>query len=305
MKDEVIKLLKKEDKISDKTLEEISNFQINEFSDIIKDLGQGKTEHIKKEKITDGLNTKRIGKEIYVYKEVMSTNTIAKFLAENDAVDGAVIISEKQTNAKGRSGKPWESPLGGVWLSIILHPHMDPSKTPLITLATGVAVAKTLEKIGVPNAEIKWPNDILIDDKKVSGILTEGIASFNTIETVIIGVGIDVNIDVASLPEELQEGTTSLIDVIGEATDEHKIIQIFLKEFEDVIQLLIDGKFENLLKEWRKRAYTVGKTVEVREPFSQAYEAYVVGINKQGILIVEKTDGTLEKVISGECIIKN
>ena len=93
-----------------------------------------------------------------------------KFLSMNGVGNGAVVISEKQTKARGRSGKNWESPLGGVWLSIILNPNVTHSKIPLITLATGVAVENTLKRIGIENAEIKWPNDILIQDKKVCGI---------------------------------------------------------------------------------------------------------------------------------------
>ena len=133
----------------------------------------------------------------------------------NGIENGSVVISEKQTAARGRSGKSWESPLGGIWLSIILNPNVDYSKLPLITLATGVAVAKTLERIGVKEPEIKWPNDIMINGKKVCGILTEAVAKFNTIENVIIGVGIDANLEIEDFPEELQEGTTTLEKELG------------------------------------------------------------------------------------------
>ena len=234
-----------------------------------------------------------------------STNTIAKFLSINDCEDGAVVISEKQTDAKGRSGKSWASPLGGIWLSIILKPILDHSKLPLITLATGVAVAKTLEKIGVENPEIKWPNDIMIDDKKVCGILTEAVTKFNTIENVIVGVGIDANLNVSDFPEELQFGTTTLKEALGREGNENLLIKIFLEEFEDIIEQFKNAKYEDILKEWRKRSYSIGKIVEVREPFNTSYDAYVLGIAKEGALVVEKIDGTLEKVISGECIIKN
>ena len=109
--------------------------------DIVKEIGKGDTEYIKASEISKDLDTEYIGKSLYVYKEVRSTNTIAKFLSINDCEDGAVVISEKQTDAKGRSGKSWASPLGGIWLSVILKPILDHSKLPLITLATGVAVA--------------------------------------------------------------------------------------------------------------------------------------------------------------------
>ena len=305
MQEEIIKLLKKENKISNETISEIKNFDINNFSNVVKELGKEKTEHIKSSEIKKDLNTKYIGKDIYVYKEVRSTNTVAKFLSLNDVENGTVIISEKQTDAKGRSGKYWESPLGGVWLSIILKPNVDHSRLPLITLATGVAVANTLERIGVENAEIKWPNDIMINGKKVCGILTEAVAKFNVIENVIVGVGIDANLKVSDFPEELQEGTTTLKEELGREGDENLLIKMFLEEFEKISETFYKKDYESILKEWRKRSYTIGKIVEVREPFNIYYDAYVVGIGKEGALIVEKIDGTLEKVISGECIIKN
>ena len=305
MKNEIIKLLKKEGKLTDETLDEIMDINIHDFANIVQEIGQGDTEYIKASEISKELNTKYIGKNLYVYNEVSSTNTLAKFLAMNDVENGSVVISEKQTNARGRSGKAWESPLGGVWLSVILHPHVDYSKLPLITLATGVAVAKALERIGVKDAEIKWPNDIMIHDKKVCGILTEAVTQFNTIENIIIGVGIDVNMDITNFPDELQAGTTTIADELGEKADENTLIRVFLEEFEKIGEVFLEDGIEDILKEWRKRSYTIGKIVEVRAPFNKYYDAYVVGIGKEGALIVEKIDGTLEKVISGECIIKN
>ena len=304
MQNEIVKLLKKEGKLSEKTIDEISNIEIGDFSDLVRELGKEETEHIKRDEISKNLNTKYIGKDIYIFNEVMSTNTIAKFLSMNGVGNGAVVISEKQTKARGRSGKNWESPLGGVWLSIILNPNVNHSKIPLITLATGVAVENTLKRIGVKNAEIKWPNDILIHGKKVCGILTEAITSFNTIEIVIIGVGIDANISIENFPEELRENMTTLNDEIGEKVDENLLIKLFLEEFEKISEQFINEEYETILKEWRKNSYTIGKIVEVHEPFSKPYDGYVLGISRDGSLVAEKIDGTLEKVISGECIIK-
>ncbi|MEE1129528.1 MAG: biotin--[acetyl-CoA-carboxylase] ligase [Methanobrevibacter sp.] len=305
MQKEIVNLLKKEKKVSEETLNEIHNIDLNDFSNIVKEIGKSDTEYIKASEISKDLNTEYVGQNLYVYKEVSSTNTLAKFLSLNDVENGTVIISEKQTGAKGRSGKQWESPLGGVWLSIILHPNVEHSKLPLITLATGVAVAKTLEEIGVENTEIKWPNDIMINGKKVCGILTEAVAKFNTIESVIVGVGIDANLDVDQFPEELQEGTTTLKEELNREGNENLLIKIFLEEFEKISEQFNNEGYEDILKEWRKRSYSIGKIVEVREPFNTYYDAYVLGIGKEGALVVEKIDGTLVKVISGECIIKN
>ncbi len=305
MKDTIMNLLKKEGKLSTETVDEIKQVDINDFTNIVEEIGKQKTEYINADEILENLNTEYIGKNLYVFHEVQSTNTVAKFLSTNNIPDGSVIISEKQTAARGRSGKAWESPLGGVWLSIVLNPHVDHSKLPMITLATGVAVAKTLEKIGIENPEIKWPNDIFINGKKVCGILTEAVAKFNTIENVIIGVGIDVNIDIEKFPKEIKDGTTTIEKELGRKGNENLLIKTFLEEFEAISDLFDHEGYECILKEWRKRSYSIGKIVEVREPFNKYYDGYVVGINREGALIVEKIDGTLEKVISGECIIKN
>ena len=305
MQNEIVNLLKREEKLSDQTIEEISTVEINDFAEIIKEIGQEETEYLNRDEILKDLKTENIGKELYLFKEVMSTNTVAKFLSINGAEHGCVIISEKQSDAKGRMGKSWESPLGGIWLSIILTPKVDHSKIPLMTIATGVAVVKTLKRIGIENPEIKWPNDVMINGKKVSGILTEAITKFNIIENVIIGVGIDTNFDVDVLPEDLQEGTTTLDIELGHKVNENEIIRIFLEEAETIGKLFNKGGFEAILKEWRKYSYSIGKIVEVKEPFSKPYDAYVLGISREGALVVEKIDGTLEKVISGECIIKN
>lgn len=299
MKNEILNLLKREGMISD----EINDANINDFADLIEGIGRTEKEYIKSSEISKGLKTKYVGKNLYVFNEVGSTNTIAKFLSKNGIGNGSVVIAEKQTAGRGRSGKSWESPLGGIWLSIVLTPDVDYSKIPLITLATGVAVAKTLEEIGIENPEIKWPNDIMVNGKKVCGILTEAITNFNTIEHVIIGVGIDANLSIEDFPEELQNTTTTLEREIGRV-NENLLIKLFLEELEKIIELFNGKCYEDILKEWRKRSYTIGKIVEVKKPFSRSYDAYAAGISKEGELIVEKHDGTLEKVISGECLIK-
>lgn len=300
MKNEILNLLKREGKISD----EINDADINEFVNLIEEIGKSETEYIKSSEISKGMNTKYVGKNLYVFSEVGSTNTIAKFLSQNGTENGSVVIAEKQTAGRGRSGKSWESPLGGVWLSTILTPDVDYSKIPLITLATGVAAAKTFEKIGVENPEIKWPNDIMINGKKVCGILTEAITNFNTIEHVIIGVGIDANLSTEDFPEELRNTTTTLERETGRKINENHLIRLFLEEIEKISELFNNKRYEDILKEWRKRSYTIGKVVEVKKPFNRSYDAYAIGISRDGELVVEKRDGTLEKVISGECQIK-
>ncbi|MCC7553483.1 MAG: biotin--[acetyl-CoA-carboxylase] ligase [Methanobacteriaceae archaeon] len=304
MRNEILNLLKKENKISNEAAEEFSNAEIEGFTNIVKELGEEKTDYIDREKIIKNFESE-LFKNIYVYKEVMSTNTVSKFLAEQGIENNTVVISEKQTKGRGRSGKKWESPLGGVWLSLIIRPQIDQTKASLITLATGVAVANTIRSFDIDNVEIKWPNDILIDGKKVSGILTEAIAKLNSINYIVIGVGIDVNFDNEDMSDELKELTISLSKAAGKKIEEVNVIKRFLIEFEKIFIDFEEEKYEDILKEWRKQSFSIGKYVRIKQLFGNNFDGYIIGINKEGALIVEKADGTLEKVISGEFDIIN
>ena len=166
MKKEMIKLLLSHEVISDEDAAKLDSINDETIEQSIKELGFGKTEHITKEKILPTLETEYMGKEILCFRKVFSTNSIAKFLANHSADEGTVLISEIQTKARGRSGKKWEAPDGGVWMSLILRPNVPTARIGLITLATGVAIAKSIRSLGV-DARIKWPNDVLIHGKKL------------------------------------------------------------------------------------------------------------------------------------------
>ena len=141
--------------------EKIESINEETIAKSIKELGFNQTENITQEKIEENLDTDVLGKEIYCFRKVLSTNNIAKFLANHGSTEGTVVISEIQTKARGRSGTKWESPEGGIWMSIILRPNLEPAKASLITLAAGVAIAKTMRNRGI-DAKIKWPNDVVV-----------------------------------------------------------------------------------------------------------------------------------------------
>lgn len=305
MKKSMLELLSKNmEKVSGKDIEKISQISDEELVEFIKEIGNQEVDFIPAGKIEKGLKTKYIGKHIYSFHEVDSTNTVAKFLAENGEEEGTVIISESQTKGKGRRGRTWESPVGGIWLSIILKPSIDPSKAPLITLATGVAVAKTLREMNI-DARIKWPNDILINNKKVCGILTEANAHFNTTDYVIVGVGIDSDLDVDRLNDTIKESTTTISDESKQKIAESTITAIFLNEFEKVYDTFKEEKFDEIMYDWRRMSHTMGSYVEIKQPLGKNIQGTAVGINNQGALILELNNGELKKVISGECILKD
>lgn len=251
--------------------------------------------------IKRGLKTNIIGHDIHYFNEVDSTNEVAKYLAEQGAEEGTVVVAEIQNKGKGRRGKTWISPPGGIWMSIVLRPDIPPHKASQLTLVTGVVVAKTIKDELNIDVKIKWPNDILIGEKKVSGILTEVNATMDKVNYLVIGIGIDMNVDVPRLPSDLQKGATSLKNELDTEINGALLVQKFLLKFENIYNDFKDGKFPDILNEWRAMSSTIGTSVEVRTR-GKRVRGDAVGINQEGILIVEMEDGSLRKMISGECL---
>ena len=251
-------------------------------------------------KLKDSLKTNYIGKEIHYFREVDSTNEVAKKLAREGAPEGTIVIAESQSRGKGRRGKKWVSPLGGAWLSIILRPNTLPINAPQLTFIAGVAAAKTIKEEYGLDAGIKWPNDVLIDDKKVCGALTEISTEINTIDYIVTGIGIDANIDVNLLPPELKETTTSLKSELNKEISRMILVQKFLGNFEVMYDEFNKGNFQEILRKWRQLSKTIGRQVEIRKG-TEFVRGEAVGVNSKGALILELEDGTLKKIISGEC----
>lgn len=251
--------------------------------------------------IKKNLNTEFLGKNIHFFKEVNSTNDVARKLANEGAEEGTIVIAESQRSGKGRRGKKWISPSGGVWMTIILRPDIEPTKAPQLTLVTGVAVAETLNQECGLNIGIKWPNDILIGDKKVCGILTEVKTKNGKVDYVVVGIGIDLNMDISNFPPELQGGATSLKEELDREIRSVELVQRFLLHFEYYYKQFTEGNFRSILNEWRKLSSTIGTYVELHKKGRNVY-GEAVGINKDGKLILELDDGSLKKIISGECI---
>ncbi|MGZ7135149.1 MAG: biotin--[acetyl-CoA-carboxylase] ligase [Methanobacterium sp.] len=251
-------------------------------------------------KLKDALNTSYIGKEIHYFREVDSTNEVAKTLAEEGAPEGTVVIAERQRKGKGRGGKPWISPIGGAWMSIILRPDTLPMNAPQLTFTAGVAAAKTIKSEYGLDVGIKWPNDILIENKKVCGILTEISTEKDSIDYIIAGIGIDANVDLDSIPPELRDETTSLKTEMEEEISRMILVRKFLENFEPMYNQFNQGNFKKILQKWRKYSKTIGSNVEIRKG-TEIVQGEAVGVNKEGILILELKDGTLRKIISGEC----
>ena len=256
------------------------------------------------QEIQRGLSTKYIGKEIYYFPELKSTNIMAKEKAFHRAEginEGTLIIAERQSAGKGRLGREWFSPAGGIWFSIILYPQLSPSYISRITLMTAVALVKAIKICTQIKSQIKWPNDILVNEKKVCGILTEMSAELDIINWVVVGIGVNVNIKQQEFPEDIRERTTSLKEVLGKKVLRVKLAQVFLQEFEKYYEILKRREFSFILKEWKLYSYTLGKKIRVNMG-ERIITGETMDINESGALILKKEDGELIEIISGTII---
>lgn len=246
-----------------------------------------------------GLQTSLIGQHIHYYDELRSTNITAKELA-HEAEDGTIVVVETQKDGRGRLGREWISPRGGIWMSVILKPTISLAHASRLTLVAGVVISKAMRKLGV-DARIKWPNDILIDGKKVCGILTEVNAEMELVDYIVVGIGINANVDMDDFSDDVRDIATTLSFELGESIDRVSFIQDVLFELEQEYIRFRTQPFSAILDEWLSLSDTIGRQVTVTTP-SKMIEGKAVGMTDDGALIVEGSDGTHEDVMAGLCI---
>ncbi len=187
---------------------------------------------ISPKRIKNELHTDFVGQEIHHFKEITSTNDIAKELAINGAKEGTIVIAETQTRGRGRMTRKWVSPEGGIWFSIILRPRVEPKETIELNLRVATVAAKVINSLFKLRADVKWPNDITINGKKVCGILTEMDTRGDKVDFVVIGIGINANIDLNSFPKRLRNSLTSLRKELKKDVDRERLLTALLEEFE-------------------------------------------------------------------------
>ncbi len=247
------------------------------------------------------LKARRFGRRLYIHERVASTNDLAKELARSEEEEGSVVIAEEQTHGRGRVGRVWLSPRGGLWFSLILRPNIAPEEAPKITLIFGAGVAKTLRRLYHVDASIKWPNDVLIHDRKVCGILTEVEAELDMLNFLVVGVGINANNSTQSFPEEIRSGATSLVEVLGKNVDRNRLLAELLNEFERSYEIFLKGGMRSLLIDWEDLCSTLGKRVRILTP-RETIEGEAVKIDEEGALILKTDAGKQRRIIYGECI---
>lgn len=248
-----------------------------------------------------GLRTKTMGKDIRVFPEVASTNTLAMELAGQGAAEGTVVVAETQTGGKGRLGRKWVSPKGNLYLSVILRPNIPTHKAPLITLMGAVAVASAIRTTCGLEAGIKWPNDVLISGRKVCGLLTEMSAEQDRIRHIVLGIGVDVNMELGELPPEVRSLTTTLAAEAAVKINRTALFQQVLRDLEHWYQKFLNNDAD-VLDEWKKLNMTIGNRVAVSGA-GEALDGLAQGVDHEGRLIIKLDNDTLRAVAAGDVTI--
>lgn len=251
--------------------------------------------------IKPGLKTMIMGKEIHLLREVVSTNTLAMSMATDGSPEGTAVIAETQTGGRGRLGRKWISPKGNLYLSVVLRPNIPTHKAPLITLMGAVAVATAIRKTCGLKADIKWPNDILISGRKVSGLLTEMSAEQDRIRHIVLGIGVDVNMEMEELPSEVRGLTTTLSAESGAKINRTTLLQQVLRDLESWYQKLLINDAD-VLEEWKRLTMTIGSRVMVSGA-GETLEGLAQGVDNEGRLVIRLDDGALRTVAAGDVTI--
>ena len=257
--------------------------------------------------IARNLGTKVVGTNIIALDEIDSTNNEAKRLAAKGAAEGTIVVAEQQTGGKGRLERHFFSPAGkGIWFSVILRPKFLPQEAPKCTLMAAVAVAEAMARFGLTPA-IKWPNDLLYENKKLVGILTEMSAEMDGINYIVIGTGINVNINAADFPADIKETAASLAMMKGENIPRVEFFREVLRAFDRNYQSVKENGFEEVFKKWRQYSITLGQEVKVigvrGDSSGEVFYGTAVDIDNDGALIVD-TEAGRRKVLAGDVSIR-
>jgi len=252
--------------------------------------------------IQGALGTKRLGTRFHYFQEIDSTNSYARRLAEAGAPEGEVVIAERQSAGRGRLGRSWESPpYCNLYFSLLLRPALAPVHAPQITLMAAVALADTVAAFVAEPPAIKWPNDILLQGKKLAGILTESSCDAKRIEFVILGIGVNLNFPRERMPESIRDRATSLMEVGGKSFSREKFLRRLIQDLDRCYGVLEALGFAAIAPRWEAYFALRGRRVRV-EMVDEALSGTATGIDGDGALLLEAEDGVLHRVLAGDVI---
>ena len=262
------------------------------------------TEKLLPWEITKDLKTENIGKRVYYFEEIDSTQNFAEQIAGDKKEDGTIIIAEKQTSGRGRLERKWTSPKGGIWFSLIIHPKFDVASSTLIPIAGGIALSKAIKSVLDLDASVKWPNDITLKGKKVAGMLVDASFEANNIDYLILGIGINFDIDTKKLEKRLVKspnfyGVNSLRRK-NDKTPPKVLLKEFLIQFEKSLSQLNKGEKSKIVKEWIKRTDSIGKKIIINTANGKI-TGISQGIDDDGALKLKTTKG-IKKIFVGDVV---
>ena len=242
-------------------------------------------------------------KNMFVFDKVNSTNSTAKELAQDGAKEGTVVIARIQHQGRGRFDRIWQSPDGGVYLSMILRPKKSTEKISLLPLVAALAVVRTITLYGL-HTTIKWPNDIQVNGKKIAGILLESEIKGPEVIYVVVGIGINLNIDRKDLSPDIRPQSTSMFHELEFRVDYHEFLRAFFTQFERVYSLFADHQLQKIIDEWKIHTDTLGKTIRVQTS-TETLQGIAFDIDPLGFLLLRIENGEIKKILSGDCLYLN
>ena len=263
------------------------------------------TEKLLPWEITRDLKTQLIGKRVYYFEEIDSTQNFVQNIAADKKENGTIIIAEKQTSGRGRLDRKWTSPKGGIWFSLIIHPKFDVSSSTLIPILSAVALSKSIKSVLGIETEVKWPNDITMNGKKVAGVLVDASFQTNSIDYLILGIGINFDIDAKKLEKRLTK-TPNFYGIDSLRGKENKtppktLLKEFLLQFEKNLFQLDKGEKSKIIKEWTKRAAGIGKKITINTSNGKI-SGISQGIDNDGALKI-KTKNETKKIYVGDVVL--
>ena len=244
--------------------------------------------------ITTGLDTRFVGQRVIYYPQLTSTMDVARREAQQGAAEGTIVVADEQTAGKGRLHRDWLSPEGSIALSIILYPRL--LQLPFLIMVASLAVVHSIEAVTGLKSQVKWPNDVLINGRKVCGILIESGVGGDRVDYAVIGIGLNVNLRISDYPEILSIAT-SLYDELGAEVSRLSLIQRLLAEIERLYLSLPEG--ESVYQEWRDSLVTLGKRVRVKSGETM-YEGIAESVTSDGSLLLRQGDGSLTRMVAGD-----
>ncbi len=252
------------------------------------------------EAIQSGLDCQLVGSRIISLEEADSTNLQASRLGDEGADDGLVVIADRQSSGKGRMGRQWESP-GGVnlYASILLRPPVLPFEAPKLTFLSAVAVCRAIKNCTALQPTVKWPNDILLNEAKVAGLLNEMSSETDQVHYVVLGIGVNLNMRAEQFPDDLRYPATSLAIASGKAVSRLAFTRSLLQELDALYQLYLEEGSAPIFTAWTELCDLTGKRVQV-DCNNLLIEGTMVGLGDDGALLVRTSAGKIESIYAGD-----